>query len=162
MTRDACFADIPGIVLLLQQGYSRSHYAKAGLANIDLAEAKRLLLASIQRHGGKNGGACWVQVADSGAGITGLVLGTLARVYSIGDRLMATDLFWLASPDANPRDAMALMRGMVSWAWSSPHVVEVRCGTTAVIADDPTAAGKALEQIGMQQYGNLYRMERPS
>lgn len=158
--RNASFSDIPAIVRLLQEAYLDTHYAKSGLAEIDEAEAKRLLLASIQRHGQRHGGACWVQVADNGAGITGFILGTLARVYVIGNKLMASDVFWLTSAHAEPRDAPALMRGMLSWAWSSPHVVEARCGTTSVLRDHHDA-GKILIRLGMEHYGGIYRMERP-
>lgn len=159
MIRNAAFADIPAIVGLLQDGYRRTHYARSGKADIDVAEAKRLLVQSIQRHGGKNGGACWVQVAETGGIITGLILATLVRVYSIGNRLMATDLFWLASPAVDPVDPAKLMKGMVGWAKASPHVVEVTCATTAIISVEPEKAGRILEHLGMQNYGTLYRME---
>lgn len=158
MVRDAMFADIPAIVMVLQEAYLRTHYAKSGLAEMDTPEAKRLLVASIQRHGGKNGGSTWVQVSETDGAVTGFILGTLARVYSIGDRLMATDLFWLTSPAADPLDAMRLMRGMIEWASGVPHCVEIHCGTTAIM-NDPAGAGKMLERLGMEQYGNLYRME---
>jgi hypothetical protein len=156
--RDANFSDIPAIVALLQQGYLRSHYAGSGLVEIDTAEAKRLLVNGIQRHGGKHGGSCWVQVAVSGETVTGVIFGTLVRVYSVGTKLSCTDLFWLTSPEADARDGAALMLGMIAWARSCPHVVEMKCGTTAII-DDPAKAGKLLEGLGMQFYGNLYRME---
>lgn len=158
MIRDAKFADIPAIVSLLGMAYLKTHYAASGIAGIDIPEAKRLLVNSIQRHGGKNGGATWVQVAEHGGAITGLMLATLTRVYSIGDRLMATDLFWLSSPEADPRDAERLMRAMIDWARQSPHVVEINCGTTAIM-NDPEAAGLMLKRIGLSQYGNMYRME---
>ena len=161
MIRDAKFADIPGIIGLLEYGYAHSHYAKAKLARIDQKEAKRLLVQSIQRHGGKNGGACFVQVAESFGVINGLILGTLARVYAIGDKLTATDLFWLAAPTVNPSEPLRLMKNMVEWAWKSPHVIEVKCGATAII-QDPEGAGSLLERLGMTKFGNIYRMERAS
>jgi len=158
LVRDANFADIPAICRLLEEAHTRSHYAKDGSANIDVAEAKRLLVASIQRHGNIHGGGCYVQVADSGAGICGLVLGTLVRVYAIYDKLMASDIFWLVNDHAHPRDAMVLMKGMIAWAKSSPHVIEIKCGTTAIINDDPAKAGRILEHLGMKPYGHIFRM----
>jgi len=159
MIRDAKFTDIPAIVWLMQDAMARSHYANGAAGDIDVAEAKRLLVTAIQRHGHKNGGACWVQVAESNGIVTGLILGTLARVYSIGTRLYATDLFWLVSPAADPRDAAALMKGMVQWAESCPAVVEIKCGTTQTINDDAGKAGKVLQRLGMEPYGNIYRKE---
>lgn len=160
MIRNATFSDIPAIVGLLQQGFERSHYANSQHgAGIDVTEAKRLLVQSIQRHGHKNGGATWVQVAETDGIVAGLILGTLARVYAIGTHLMASDLFWITRPMSDPRDAANLMRGMIEWARSCPHVIEIKCGTTAIINEDPAEAGKILERLGMGRYGNLYRME---
>ena len=158
MIRDANFSDVPAIVRLLQEAHLRSHYAKDGTAAIDEAETKRLLVTAIQRHGHKTGGGCWVQVSDFGAGINGLILGTLVRVYAIYDKLMASDIFWLTNEHADPRAALGLVKGFVAWAKSSPHVIEIKCGTTSIISDDPAKAGRILEHMGMKPYGNIYRM----
>lgn len=158
--RNATFSDIPAIVGLLQSGFERSHYANNPHgAGIDHAEAKRLLVQAIQRHGNKHGGATWVQVAETDGIVSGLILGTLARVYAIGTHLMASDLFWVTHPMSSPRDAANLMRSFIEWAKSCPHVIEIKCGTTAIINEDPAEAGKILERLGMKPYGNLYRME---
>lgn len=159
MIRDAKFADIPRILGLLQSGFKRSHYAKHPTARIDEAEAKKLLLAAIQRHGRKHGGACFVQVAETDGVISGLILGTLARAYSIGTHLMATDLFWLASPIIDPSEPKQLMQNMIEWAKSCPNVIEIKCGTTSIINNDPKDAGKVLERLGLTRYGELYRLE---
>lgn len=160
MIRDATFSDIPAIVRVLQQGFDRSHYADSPHGGgIDQSEAKRLLFQAIQRHGHKHGGATWVQVAEIGGVVSGLILGTLARVYAIGTHLMASDLFWITHPMSDPRDAANLMRSFIGWARTCPHVIEIKCGTTAIINEDPAEAGKVLERLGMKPYGNLYRME---
>lgn len=159
MIRDAKAVDIPAIVSLLEDAYARTHYAKSGLTRIDPQETKRLLMTGIMRHGHKNGGGCFVQVAESHGIVTGLIFGTLARVYSIGDRLMATDLFWIASPLVDPRDPRGLMKNMLAWAESAPHVIEATCAATAIINIDPEEAGRILESLGMKRYGILYRTE---
>lgn len=156
--RDAKFADIPAIVMLLQEAYPSSHYAKTGSAEIDVAEAKRLLVTSIQRHGHLHGGGCYVAVAEKNGAVEAFILGTLVRVYSIFNKLSATDLFWLASPRADPRDAIGLMKQMIKWAKTCPHLVEIKCGTTAIL-EDPEKAGRILEHLGLEPYGNIYRME---
>jgi len=156
MIRDAKFADIPRVVDFLKSAYLRSHYAEDGTVGIDIREAKRLLVQSIQRHGNQNGGGCWVQVAETEGVITGLLLGTLARVYVIGDKLMATDLFWTTSPMADPRDAGNLMRGFIAWARTCPQVVEIRCGTTSIIGS-PETGGSILKRLGLEDYGRIYR-----
>jgi hypothetical protein len=160
VVRDAKFGDIPAIVDLLTLQFRKSHYHRDGTVNIDESETKRLLVTAIQRHGGKIGGSTFVQVAETDGMITGLILGTLARVYSIGDKLMATDLFWTANKNVDQRDPIKLMKNMVQWAWQSPHVIEVRVGATAVIEERPERVGAALERIGMYPYGLIYRIER--
>jgi len=50
----------------------------------------------------------------------------------------------------------------LEWAWASPHVIEVVCGTTAVIDGEPDKAGKILRRLGMNLWGSLYRQERPA
>ena len=157
MIRDAKYSDIPGIVEFLKGSYLRTHYAESGEVGIDIKEAKRLLVQSIQRHGNSNGGGCWVQVAETDGIVTGLLLGTLARVYVIGDKLMATDVFWVTSPMADPRDAGNLMRTFIKWAFSCPHVIEARCGTTSIIGD-PEEGGTILKRIGFNDYGRIYRL----
>ncbi|MCB1511065.1 MAG: hypothetical protein KDJ36_09180 [Hyphomicrobiaceae bacterium] len=159
MVRDANFADIPAMVAVLYAGYLKSHYAGDDRVEFDVREAKRLLMQAIQRHGHLTGGGTWVQVAESNGTVTGLIVGTLSRVYAIGTRLMATDLFWVACDDVDPLDPARLMRNMMAWARSNPDVIEVKCGTTAIIRDDPAAAGVILERLGMKQYGNIYRMD---
>jgi hypothetical protein len=156
MIRAANFADIPGIVMFLQSAYSRSHYATEGVVNIDVRETKRLLVQSIQRHSHKTGGGCWVLVSETDGVLTGLLLGTLARVYVIGDKLMATDLFWATSPMADPRDAGNMMRSFIQWAKSCPDVVEFKCGTTAIIGS-PEEGGSILKRLGFEEYGRIYR-----
>jgi hypothetical protein len=159
MIRPASFSDIPGIVLFLQGRFLHTHYAASGIAAIDVAETKRLLMQSIQRHGGKHGGATWICVAEKDGNIEGLVLGTLARIYSIFDRMMATYLFWLASEKCDPQDTILLIKSMIMWAKSCPGVVEIHCEPTAAIADDLAKAAKILEHMGMKPYGTFYRME---
>lgn len=159
MIRDAKFQDIPAIVGVIESSMRRSHYADGRMGQVDVKEAKRLLLTAIQRHGHKNGGGCWVQVSETDGIITGFILGTLNRLYSVATTLMATDLFWLSTPNVDPKDPAALMRGMIEWARSCPHVVEVKCGTTQTINEDATKAGKILQRLGMAHYGEIYRME---
>lgn len=158
MIRNANHVDVPGIILLLQEGYARSHYAREKLGEIDVPEAKRLLVTAIHRHGNTNGGGCFVQVSEKDGAIEGLIVGTLSRVYGIGTRLMVTDLFWMASERVHPADPMKLMRNLIEWGRANPAVAEIRCGTTMAINDDPEQAGMILERLGMARYGSIYRM----
>lgn len=158
MIRNAKFADIHGITRFLLWCHSCSHYANSSVG-VDLDETKRLVGTGIGRHGNKNGGGCWVQVVDNDGNIDGLMYATLVRVYSIGNKLMATDLFWAVNDHAKPGDALTLMKNMITWAKSCPHVVEVHCATSAVIKQNPQVVGRLLKQIGMKEYGFIHRLE---
>lgn len=162
MIRDAKAVDIISIIALLHVAFEKSHYSASGLCQIDVVETKRLLLNAIARHGGSNGGSCFLQVAENDGRITGMILGNLQRVYAIGNRLLATDVFWISLDDGGPLDGVLLMRNMISWAWSSPAVVEIRCGATAAIGGDPSRAGGILKTLGMTEYAHMFRMERKS
>jgi hypothetical protein len=157
--RDAKFVDIHGMTRFLEECYARSHYAKDGIVKVDVGETKRLLGAGLGRHGHKGIGACWLQVAENDGQIDGLMYATLHRVYSIGDKLMATDLFWATNDHAKPTDAMLLLRNMIQWANSSPHVVEVHIAASYVITDRPDATSRLLKSLGMKEYGAIHRLD---
>jgi hypothetical protein len=159
MIRDMKFADILAVTRFLEACHTLTHFAKDGTANLDIPEIKRLLGAGLGRHGHKGIGACFVQVADNDGNIDGLMYATLARVYSIYDKLYATDLFWIVNDHAKPGDALALMKNMLEWAKSCPHVIEVHCGVTAIINDRPEVTSRLLRRLGMQQYGLIHRLE---
>jgi hypothetical protein len=159
MIRDAKFADTHAIVRFLLDCHARSHYAGSAVG-VDVEEAKRLVISGIGRHGHQKGGACWVQVVDNDGSIDGLMYATLARIYAIGDKLMATDLFWIVNDHAKPGEAAILMRNMVEWAKKNPLVVEVHIAASAVITDNPAATSRILrKQFGMKEYGIIHRLE---
>jgi hypothetical protein len=158
MIRDAMFSDIPRIVAIMREAYARSEYARRGLCGFDEKEAKRILVNAIQRHGRGRNSASFVQVAVENERVEGFIVGFLSRVYSVGDRLMASDLFWFATPLVSPRDPIRLMRNMIAWAKGVEGVIEIRCGTTAIL-QDPDKAGRILQRLGMARYGSIHRME---
>lgn len=157
MIRDAKAVDIPAIVAFLRECHARSHYA-GGPVRVDEQYTKELLVQAIFRHGHVGEGGTWGQVAEHDGKVCGLILGTLQRVYCIGDKLFASDLFWIVNDEAKPGDAMALLRGMIKWARRAPLCVEVRCGATAVVKG-PQRAGRMLEAAGMKHYGQIYRLD---
>ena len=160
MVRDAKFADIPAILDLLAMQFRLTHYHRDGTVNIDERAAKQLLTTAIQRHGKHAIGGTFVQVALTGNLICGVLVGALSRVYAIGDKLMASDLFWTSSEMVDPRDPPLLMRNFITWAFESPDVAEVRVGVTRVISEDPARISKILKRMGMVEYGLICRLQR--
>lgn len=159
MIRDAKFIDIHGMTRFLQECHARSHYAKDGIVNVDVGETKRLLGAGLGRHGHKGIGACWLQVAENDGNIDGLMYATLHRVYAIGDKLMASDLFWAVNDHAQPTDAVMLLKNMLAWARTCPLVVEVHMAASYVISDRPEATSRLLKTLGMKEYGAIHRLD---
>lgn len=160
MIRDAKFADVMALTALLCEAHARSKYA--GLGNVDMAEAKRLLCASIQRHGGQHDGATLVLVAeDADKRLCGLFLGMLQRVYHIGDILEATDVFFYLAEGADPRDAKRMLDTFTAWAEGAPKVVTIRHGVTDIMGDHERTE-RLFRRRGMARSGVIYerRVER--
>jgi hypothetical protein len=152
MIRDATFADIPSMRRVLFWCAERSVYV--GKCGFDEGEATRLLVHAIQNHGTTS----FVQVAEADGSVEALIVGIKARLYHIGTRNLASDLFWVATDAVGPRDPRRLMKSFIAWAKTQQDVVEIRCGTTAVI-NKPEEAGRILESLGMSRYGLIYRQE---
>jgi len=155
MIRDALFGDIMGCVDLLKALHEKSIYAE--LCGVDEDELKGLLRHSIHHHGGTNRAGTWAQVAENDGELVGLIVGMLSPVYLIGDRLMATDAFYVTGPTCNPRDAIRLLDGFIAWAKDCPKVVEIRCGVTDALGDWKRV-GKLYERKGFEPAGAMFAM----
>jgi len=153
MIRDAKFADMPQLVALFEDAHRRSKYASR--AALDLRECKRILVQAMQRHGGVGQGSSFVRVAENDGKVEALIVGIIDRVYHVTDKLYATDLFWLASEQANPRDSVGLMKSMVRWASENPAVIEIRVGATDVIANHDRMA-PLYERMGFRACGAIF------
>lgn len=151
--RPAKFGDIPRLVVLLKQAHGRSIYARVG--NIDEKAAKALLMQSIQRQGLLAAGGTFAAVAEKHAVVEGFLVGIIDRGYHIGDRLMATDMFFYLSEWADPRDAGRLLDAEIAWAAGVPGCVVLRAGVTDAIGDYRRAA-RLYERRGFRQSGALF------
>lgn len=148
--RPATFSDIPKMTALLQDGYERSKYVDRG--RVDAQEAKQLLLGAVQRMEVRGvGGAC-VYVAEKDGELTGLIVGMTERVYHIGDRLRATDLFFYTKEDAPKVTALALMKAFEAWATSNRKVIEIVLGVTDIVGD-PERLARVYEKRGYARCG---------
>lgn len=156
--RDAKFADTPAIVHLLHEMYLKSPYV--GRDEIDDRLARSTVMQSIQRHGLMRDGGCWVQVAEIGGDrrVVGFIIGMLDRVYHIGTKLMATDLFYYANDDADPKDAIRLLDNMIQWAESNPQVAEIKLGAVDTVGDYRRTE-KLFQRRGFTQCGVIYSKE---
>ncbi len=153
MVRKAKFGDIPRLTELLEQGYQRSKYRDRG--SVSTKEIKALLVNAIQRHGLTSAGGACVFVSEHQGVVDGFIAGLLDRVYHIGDKLSATDLFLYVAPDGSPTSAGGLIDAFVDWALDNEAVVEIRLAATDIIQDyERTAA--LYRRKGFIQTGVIY------
>lgn len=158
MIRRANFADIPRLVEILADAHRRSVFAGMD-GEVDVAEAKRLLVHAVQRHGHTKAGGTFVMVAEAGGAVEGMIVGLLDRVYSIGTKLYATDLFFVATERVDPRDPIRLVGALIDWAKSAPECRLIMMAVTDTVSADPERTGKILARKGLRRSGAVFSME---
>lgn len=153
MIRRANFADIPALVDLLADAYTRSKYV--GRATLDAREARAILTQCIQRHGAKGEGGTNVDVVDAGGEVRGFMVGLLERCYHVAVELMASDLFLVVSEAAPKTAALALIRRYIAWAEANPKVIQVNLSATDAVGDFRRVE-RAYSRLGCRQSGVIY------
>lgn len=121
--RPARSVDAFALVEILQERHAETRYA--GCVAIDEMIARKVFAHAAQRHGGHFEGATFLMVAESDARIEAFMLGELTRIYMVGDRLAASDLFLIGRKDCDPRALPALVDRYIAWAEASPKVHEI-------------------------------------
>ena len=151
--RPAKFGDIPRLTELMEQAYRRSKYRDRTPVNVK--EIKALMMHAIQRHGlAQDGGAC-VFVSEHQGAVDGFIAGLLERVYHVGDKLSAADVFFYVAPDGSPGSADGLIDAYVDWAIGIEAVIEIRLGATDIIQDYQRTAA-LYRRKGFIQTGVIY------
>jgi len=148
--RAAKFGDIPALYEIIVETHKRSRYAEGG--EINEKRCKALLVQSIQRHGGSAEGATFVAVADHGDGLEGFIIAVLQPIYLVGTVLEATDLFWIARPDAHATTALRLLKVMHKWVPVGAIILQANSD----IISDIELSGRVLERCGMHLIGHVY------
>ena len=157
MIRRATLSDVGAMVDVLRYTHARSIYA--GRLALDERKASAVMVNSIQRHGFKTEAGTWAMVAERDGRVEGYIIGLLHPVYHVlADLCTATDLHWITTPKASPRDKVGLMFGMVNWAKAHPKCFDIICATPPT-AGDPEKAAKIMRAIGFEAFGGLWRIE---
>lgn len=155
MLRPARHVDVWRIVELLVAKQADSIYA--GRVAVDEPVARKLVAALIQRHGAQIDGASCVFVVENDSGtVCAFIIGALSRVYHIGDKLVAQDMFLVADAGAPTTAYSHLIDAYVDWAATCPKVVEINASWTDVVGAGE-AMGKAYERKGFTRCGAIYR-----
>lgn len=147
--------DVFGMVDLLVEQHARSIYF--GSVKVDPVFARRLLAQAIQRNGGKTDGSTFVAVIDNEAGeIEAFIVGVLSRVYHIGNKLCAQDMFLVATDGAPPLASRRLLAAYIEWARGNPGVHEINLSHTDALPEGERM-GPLYERMGFQRCGGIYR-----
>ncbi len=154
--RTARYGDTPRLVEILQQGHKESKYADRG--KVDVEEAKQVLMGAMQREGSLGPGGTCCLVAETEGVVEGLLFGITERVYHIGDRLMATDVFWYVTDAARAIDSLELFNAFERWALGHPKVIEIHLGITTALNDDKRLErmAKMYEKAGYVRAGLMF------
>lgn len=153
MIRSAKFADIPQLVDLLCEMHLASKYA--GKVGVSRKAAQALLQQCITRHGGQHEGGALVTVIEVAGEVQAFIVGMLDRVYHIGDRLAANDVYLYARPVAGVTAARRLLKAYVAWAEANPKVFEIRLSWTDTM-EGADRIGDVYEKMGFRRCGAIY------
>lgn len=151
--------DVPALAQMLVDLHPRTRFVEMGEARLDVA--KRVLAQAIQRHGGTTDGGSFVGIVETGEGvICGLMVGVLQRVYLIGDKLYASDVFLVAAPDAPLSVLPTLLNGFLNWAESAPDCVEIQLTWSDALPSGYRMA-PVYRRLGFERSGEMYRRATP-
>jgi hypothetical protein len=157
MIRAAKSVDAFALADLLEQTYARSRYmGKVGF-NHDIA--RKLFAMAAQRHGGTNDGATFLMVAEDSAGeIDAFMLGSLSRIYMVGEMLAASDVFLIGRQHCDPRAMSQLIDAYLAWADANPKVFEIGLSWADTVPGHERVT-LGFERRGFALCGKTYRRE---
>lgn len=150
--RAARAVEAPALVDILLERHPETVYAREGV-QIDEVLARKIIAHHIHRSGGTNEGGTFVCVAvnDDDEPVA-FVMGALARVYMVGDKLQAVDCFLIGRKDVSPSVLDQLLDTYVEWAMDNPKVYDVQASWTDIIPNtdrfDATYRRKGFTRCG--------------
>jgi GNAT superfamily N-acetyltransferase len=153
MIRRATFDDAKALIQLIREQHAASKYAgRCPIAEPALANLVTNMIAQ-QGQIGPQGSA--VFVAERDGKVVGFLAGVLDRVYQIGKKLAAQDLFFVNNGTVG--DTMALLDAYVAWAVSIRAVLEIVVSWSDTLPGAEKVA-KLYERKGFSKCGELYEM----
>lgn len=153
--RPARFRDIPEIVSLCEEAYTRSSFSDR--FELDPASIKRVLLEAINNQSSRPGAAL-VLVGEGVNGIESIFAGFVTQLYEAMDAYIASNLIWYAAPDASPKTTVGLLRAFEEWLSRSEYPVLIRVALADAV-QDPERMSKILDRMGYRRSGILLEKE---
>lgn len=129
MIRPVALSDLARIHALVLEMHQATEYPARGIGVSERA-AKDLFREAVIRNGRTNDGGTLLNVIEVGGEFVGFMLGTLQRVYLIGDRLEAQDAYLFCSKKAPARAAERLIDAYIEWASGNNNVAEIKLSFT--------------------------------
>lgn len=155
MIRNARSVDIPIIVAMLHEMHKASKYF--GRVEISDKAAENMLESAIASQGSHGPQGSHVIIAFEKGEPVGFMIGVLDRVYSIGTKLTANDLYLYTRPGASQKHVLGLLDSYVEWASSKRACIEIMLSWSDAL---PGAAKIAMlyGRKGFVQSGEMFEM----
>lgn len=155
MIRNARHQDIPVLLAMLHEMHAASKYA--GRVEISDKAAENLLESAIAMSGQRGPQGTHIVIAEQDGAPVGFMVGSLDRVYHIGSKLTANDVFLYVRPGSGVRPVLALIDSYIAWASAIRAVVEI------VLSWSDTMTGAAAiaplyERKGFVKNGESFEM----
>lgn len=157
MIRPAKYQDIPAILAMLHEMHAASKYA--GRVEISSKAAEQLLMSAIAAHGQIGPQGAHVVIAEEDGKPVGFMVGVLDRVYHIGRKLTAQDLFLYVRDGASQKHVLGLIDSYIGWASNIRAVLDIMLSWT-----DTLPGAERIEAVyarkGFTKIGGIFEMKR--
>ena len=159
MIRRATPSDYATIEALIRRQHKASKYAQRVTINDKALSQLMLGLHASQGQSGPQ--ASFVTVSEEHGVVRGFIAASLSRIYNIGAKLGASDLFLVNEGSAGA--AMRLIDAYVAWASANPRVIEIGLTWTDALPRADRAAA-LYRRKGFVRTGEIFvmRLDAPA
>lgn len=158
MIRAARLDDLAALHGLVLDMHRATDYGARGV-HVSEKAAKNLFRDAVIRNGRTNDGGTLVNVVEVAGKLVGFMVGALQRVYLIGSRLEAVDVFLFCSKAAPARAPERLIDAYLAWARSNPKVAEITLSFTNAGGVKTGKLAKLYERKGFARCGEIWKVK---
>ena len=161
MIRAATPADLPRVRELVHDMHAASKYF--GRVDISHKALDDLLLTALGNCRRNIDGGTHFNVSERKGAVTGFMIGILSRVYFIGNRLVAQDMFLNVAKSGSASDVLGLIDGYVAWASANPKVMTINLSWNDTLPGAERIV-HVYRRKGFLRTGGIYEMavDRPA
>lgn len=154
MIRKATYQDAPAIMALIRAQHAKSKYATR--CRIAEPALQHLVTSMIGQQGQIGPQGTLVLVAEHNGEPVAFIAGILDRVYQIGAKLTAQDLFFV-NEGGSVGDTLKLLDGYIAWARSIRAVLEIVVSWSDTLPGAEQVA-KLYARKGFSKTGELFEI----